>query len=381
MGAAVSRRAARPSAGSRPLPRGNRACAAAARRPGAGRSSATVARLVGEQLACDRCAYAEADREDQLHDDQQLLRGLPPLHGRMAMSDLSAETVPCVRPGEPFVITDAFADERVLPQQRDIYERTGITAVVCVPLHRGGPVRHRHGRAPGSPTGLDRGRDRPAHHRRHRASGVGPARAAHWMRCATRSATGCSSSGDGRDLARRRARRYLDVDPAACEMLGYARAEHLDLRIADVVPPDSSARGSRRSCRRCTTGIADRGVRTCATGTAGRSRWSWSCAPPGTGRCRRSAATSPRAAPRSSGRSCWSASGRPTTGCGCCNATAALSAAATPEQVGAIVIAQLRQLLDVESGGRVGVARRRARGPGDAQLAGRRPGAVAARCR
>ena len=99
----------------------------------------TVAWLVGERLACDRCAYAEAEPdEDHFTMTGSYSRGLPPLHGRMAMSDFSAETLRCMRAGEPYVVTDAFADERVLAEQRDIYRRTGITAVVCVPLHKGG---------------------------------------------------------------------------------------------------------------------------------------------------------------------------------------------------------------------------------------------------
>ena len=100
---------------------------------------ATVARLAGERLACDRCAYAEAEAdEDHFTMTGSYARGLPPLHGRMAMSDFSAETLRCMREGVPYVVADAFADERVLPPQRDIYRRTGITAVVCVPLHKGG---------------------------------------------------------------------------------------------------------------------------------------------------------------------------------------------------------------------------------------------------
>ena len=100
---------------------------------------ATVARLVGERLACDRCAYAEAEPdENHFTMTGSYARGLPPLTGRMAMSDFSAETLRCMRAGDPYVVADAFTDERVLPEQRDIYRRTGFAAVVCVPLHKGG---------------------------------------------------------------------------------------------------------------------------------------------------------------------------------------------------------------------------------------------------
>ena len=75
----------------------------------------TVARLVGERLACDRCAYAEADAdEDHFTMTGSYARGLPPLTGRMALSDFSAETLRCMRAGEPYV-ADAFTDARVLP--------------------------------------------------------------------------------------------------------------------------------------------------------------------------------------------------------------------------------------------------------------------------
>ena len=77
---------------------------------------ATVARLVGERLSCDRCAYAEAEPdEDHFTMTGSYARGLPPLTGRMAMSDFSAETLRCMRAGEPYVVADAFADARVLP--------------------------------------------------------------------------------------------------------------------------------------------------------------------------------------------------------------------------------------------------------------------------
>src|SRR4029079_17123999 len=94
---------------------------------------------VGDRLACGPCASAEAEGDEAPFTmTGSYARGLPPLHGRMAMSDFSAETLRCMRAGEPYVVADAFTDVRVLPEQRDIYRRTGITAVVCVPLHKGG---------------------------------------------------------------------------------------------------------------------------------------------------------------------------------------------------------------------------------------------------
>src|SRR3954469_19580730 len=103
------------------------------------RIMSAVARLVGEHPACDRCAYAEAEAdEDHFTMTGSYARGLPELTGRMAMSDFSAETLRCMRAGEPYVVSDAFTDPRIRPDQCEIYRRTGITAVVCVPLHKGG---------------------------------------------------------------------------------------------------------------------------------------------------------------------------------------------------------------------------------------------------
>ena len=223
---------------------------------------ATVARLVGEQLACDRCAYAEAEPdEDHFTMTGSYARGLPPLHGRMAMSDFSAETLRCMRAGEPYVVADAFTDERVLPQQRDIYRRTGITAVVCVPLHKAG--------------------------RFVAAMAVHQARPRVWtdaeIDLLTTVVTRCWESvqrvhaldalreneeryrllveraTDGIWLVDEHGR-YLDVNPAACEMLGYTRAEHLALRIADVVAPDELPRLTAQLQAMHDGQVADRGV-------------------------------------------------------------------------------------------------------------------------
>ena len=63
------------------------------------------------------------------------------------------------------------------------------------------------------------------------------------------------------------------------------------------------------------------------------------------------------------------------------DATAALSAAATPPQVGAIMVAQLRQLLDVESVAAWELRDGVLAGPGDAELAGRDPASAGSACR
>lgn len=99
----------------------------------------TVTRMLGEHLAVDRSAYAQAEAdEDHFTMTGSYARGLPELHGRFAMSDFGAETLRLMRAGEPYVVADAFSDPRVRDDQRRVYRSTGIVAVVCLPLHKGG---------------------------------------------------------------------------------------------------------------------------------------------------------------------------------------------------------------------------------------------------
>jgi hypothetical protein len=78
----------------------------------------TVARLVGEHLECDRCAYAEAEAdEDHLTTTGSYVRGLPPLVGGEAAA--VAGEVPTL------VVTPGSAPARVL-------ELTGLGATWTV---------------------------------------------------------------------------------------------------------------------------------------------------------------------------------------------------------------------------------------------------------
>ncbi|MGZ8750165.1 MAG: SpoIIE family protein phosphatase, partial [Pseudonocardia sp.] len=144
--------------------------------------------------------------------------------------------------------------------------------------------------------------------------------------------------------------RYLDVNPAACEMLGYTRAEHLALRIEDVVAPDELPRLMAQ-------------LQAMQDGESLTEVWEV--------RHRDGRWVPLELSMRSAGQGRLQAVGRDVTARRRAeaereellereraanhrlrllqDATAALSAAATPEQVGAIMIAQLRQLLDVES--------------------------------
>lgn len=98
-----------------------------------------AARSLGEYLGADRCAYAEAEADqDHFLMSGDHATGLPPLPGRFAMSDFGAGCVRAMRAGEPWVVADSFDDERLAPADLHAYRVTGIRAVICVPLRRGG---------------------------------------------------------------------------------------------------------------------------------------------------------------------------------------------------------------------------------------------------
>ncbi|HEX5813502.1 MAG TPA: PAS domain S-box protein, partial [Pseudonocardia sp.] len=204
----------------------------------------TVARLVGERLACDRCAYAEADPdEDHVTMTGSYAPGLPPLTGRMAMSDFSAEALRCMRAGEPYVLADAFTDARVLPEHCETYRRAGIAAVVCVPLHKSGrfvaamAVHQATARVwTGAETALlttVMARCWESLQRVHALNALRENEERYRVIVERASDGIWLADDDGRILA---------ANPAACALLGYSRGEHLGLCIRDIVRPAEQPR-------------------------------------------------------------------------------------------------------------------------------------------
>ncbi|TQM79178.1 anti-anti-sigma factor [Saccharothrix saharensis] len=100
---------------------------------------ALATRLLGEHLGVDRCAYArtEAD-ENHFVMSGDYATGLPPLPGRFAMAAFGDGALRAMRAGEPWVVVDSENDPRLRPRDLDAYRFTGIRAVICLPLLRGG---------------------------------------------------------------------------------------------------------------------------------------------------------------------------------------------------------------------------------------------------
>ncbi|SEQ91105.1 anti-anti-sigma factor [Lentzea xinjiangensis] len=100
---------------------------------------ALATRLLGEHLKVDRCAYArtEAD-ENHFVMSGDHATGLPPLPGRFAMREFGNGALTAMRAGEPWVVNDALNDLRLDADDFAAYRVTGIRAVICLPLLRGG---------------------------------------------------------------------------------------------------------------------------------------------------------------------------------------------------------------------------------------------------
>jgi PAS domain S-box-containing protein len=101
---------------------------------------ATAARLLGEHLGADRCAYAEVEAdEDTFTITGDYTRGdTASIVGRFTFAAFGAEVLRLMRANAPYVVDDAWADPRVTAADRAAYAATQIRAVVCVPLHKAG---------------------------------------------------------------------------------------------------------------------------------------------------------------------------------------------------------------------------------------------------
>ncbi len=100
---------------------------------------ATTARMLGEHLGADRCAYAEVEAdEDHFRITGDYTRGVPSIVGRFAMSQFGSEALRLSRENEPYVVHDAEEDGRVAGVDLAAYRQTQIRAVISVPLHKDG---------------------------------------------------------------------------------------------------------------------------------------------------------------------------------------------------------------------------------------------------
>ena len=98
----------------------------------------TAARMVGEYLDANRCAYADVEEdEDTFNLTGDFNRGVPSIVGRYMFTQFGAECLRLMRAGEPYVVSDSETDPRT-QEVRDSYRLTRIRSVICVSLLKQG---------------------------------------------------------------------------------------------------------------------------------------------------------------------------------------------------------------------------------------------------
>lgn len=98
----------------------------------------TAARLLGEHLGVNRCAYAIVDEdEDTFNLTGDYVRGVHSIVGRYTFTQFSPDCLRLMRCNQPFVVDDSESDPRC-HAVIDSFRQTDIRAVICAPLHKGG---------------------------------------------------------------------------------------------------------------------------------------------------------------------------------------------------------------------------------------------------
>ncbi|QFZ24222.1 PAS domain S-box protein [Saccharothrix syringae] len=212
------------------------------------RVMAAATGLLREHLAADRCAFAVVEDDGDhfvLSDDRA--DGVPPLRGRFALSGFGEQALRALRAGRPWVVADVARDPGLVGVDRDAYGRVGIRAVVFVPLLHDGrfvaglavhqaSVRHWEpaevdlasvvvGRCWESLQRVRADRERRESEQRHLLL-FERATDAIWVLD--------------------REWRFVEVNPAACALLGRTRDELVGTAVADLVVSGRGVDPSRR---------------------------------------------------------------------------------------------------------------------------------------
>jgi PAS domain S-box-containing protein len=100
--------------------------------------TAMAARLLGEHLGVNRCAYADVEADETTFNiTGDYTRAVPSLVGRYTTAQFGQHYAELCRRGITYVVEDAEQDDR-LAEVLDAYRVAQIQAVVAVPLHKAG---------------------------------------------------------------------------------------------------------------------------------------------------------------------------------------------------------------------------------------------------
>ncbi|HEY9431733.1 MAG TPA: PAS domain S-box protein [Blastocatellia bacterium] len=100
---------------------------------------AAAARMLGEYLDVDRCAYAEIEaNEKYLYITSDYARGeTPSVVGRFSADDLGVEVLRMMRANRPFVANDVEA-AALAGRDLSAYREAGVRSIICAPLSKNG---------------------------------------------------------------------------------------------------------------------------------------------------------------------------------------------------------------------------------------------------
>ena len=98
-----------------------------------------TARLLGQHLVVNRCAYAHVqDDQDHFELIGDYAAGVDSMVGRHAFSDFGPVVRELMRADQPFINDDVDRDPRTAGTDLAAYRAARIQAVICLPLHRDG---------------------------------------------------------------------------------------------------------------------------------------------------------------------------------------------------------------------------------------------------
>lgn len=99
----------------------------------------TAARMLGQYLEVERCAYAVVDDDqDGFSLTGNYTNGVQSMVGRYRFRQFGAECLRLMRAGETWVVEDSAVDRRIDQADRRAYELSAIGSVICVPLMKSG---------------------------------------------------------------------------------------------------------------------------------------------------------------------------------------------------------------------------------------------------
>jgi PAS domain S-box-containing protein len=200
---------------------------------------ATYARLLGEQLQADRCAYADVDEDqDTFNLTGDYNRGVPSIVGRYRFADFGEQCLRLMREDKPYVVHNVDTHR---PRIADVaaYRQTMVQAVICVPLHKAGRLAAAmavHQKVPRYWTREEIDLVRQVAGRCWES--IERARVERTLReseerfRSTFANAGVGIAHVGPDG------RWLRINPKLCRILGYSREELLGMTFQDVTHPD-----------------------------------------------------------------------------------------------------------------------------------------------